>query len=61
MTQVGHLNSITVFLIVIIITFDIKDQLFLSNKNSILRHPLNNWISKKKKIFFKLLTNLFHK
>ena len=37
---------------VIIITFDIKDQLFLSNKNSILRHPLNNLISKRKQFFF---------
>ena len=45
MTQVGRFNSIT-GLIIIIITFDIKDKLFLNNKNGIVHHPLNNWISK---------------
>ena len=59
MTQVGHFNSITGRFIVIIITFDIKDQLFLSNKNSILRHPLNNWISKKKNNKFNFLQTSF--
>ena len=60
MTQVGHLNSITgLFYTVIIINFDIKDQLFLSNKNSILRHPLNNWISKKTNNKFNFLQTSF--
>ena len=45
MTQVERFNSITGLLYSNDV--DIKDTLFLSNKNSIMQHSLNNLISKK--------------